>query len=385
VGPGVIGTKFYPDIAGQGKHEIKYYITDINGCSSNTGNFTEVRKVKGVYNNLPLIMCYRDTTYNISVTGLPSGITVIDFLNSKNSLVHIPGDSSATYRLPLARAGYDTVRFSYTWGGVNYILSRTVFIDSIGKIAITGLKDNYCDYEGTVTLRVLVENSTGNGNFSFSGPGTAFTNYGNLADFFPSLTPTSATPYKVYYTHVSSVNSSGCKKKVESPVTVNKSPFVAITKTRTTVNLEEPPILLQGVPSNGIFSGKGIYKSGVDYVFNPLVAGLGDIEILLSFVDSKGCFASDKDTLKVTLATGIINGINAGAQYCYDGRDDTLKFVSSVPYLSGSFVGPGIHNISADEAVFNPGSAGKGDHKITYTYSDLKGTMFDVPAILKVD
>jgi hypothetical protein len=385
VGPGVIGNKFYPDIAGQGTHEIKYYLTDLNGCSSNTPKTTIVRKVQGLFNNLPSIICYRDTIFNISVTGTPDSITIIDFINSKNSLGHVPGSANAAYNIANAGPGYDTIKLSYTWGGVDYTLSKTVYIDSIGKIAITGLKDNYCEYEGTTTLRVLVENSTGNGNFGFSGPDSSFTNFGNLADFFPSKTPTSATPYTVSYTHVSTVNNSGCRRKVEIPVTVNKKPVVGIIKTRTTVNYEETPILLEGVPSGGNFSGKGIYKQGGNYVFNPMVAGMGEIEVLLSYTDSVGCFASDRDTLIVSKATGVIQGINAGGQYCKDGLNDTLKFESVFPYFSGSFIGTGITNISPDEAVFNPGLARKGDHKIVYRYSDMAGTIFDVSAQLNID
>lgn len=385
VGPGVIGNKFYPAIAGQGVHEIKYFITDINNCSSNTPKTTTVRKVQGTYVNLPSIICYRDTTYNISVSGAPGGITILDFVNSKNSIVHTPGTTNAVYSVSAAGSGYDTVRFSYKWNKVDYTLSKVVFIDSIGKVAITGLKDNYCDYEGTVSLRVFVENSTGNGNFSFSGPDTSFTNYGNLADFYPSKTPTSATPYIVRYSHVSTVNNSGCRKKVEVPTYVNKSPTVSISTARTTVNFDEAPFILEGIPTNGIFSGKGIYRQGADYIFNPQVAGLGNIEVNFSFVDTKGCYAAIKDTLIVSVAMGTIEGINPNAQYCYDGADDTLQYVSGSPWLLGQFIGPGLTNISPDKAIFRPSVAGKGDHKIIFRYFDMMLTSFDVPAILKVD
>ncbi|MGD0341532.1 MAG: hypothetical protein ABSA76_07485, partial [Bacteroidales bacterium] len=385
VGPGVIGTKFYPSIAGQGTFEIKYYITDINSCSSNTSKTTTVRKAEGTINNLPAIICYRDTTYNISVSSLPSGTTVTDFTNTKNSLIHSAGSLLAQYGVAAAGSGNDTVRFSYKWDGVDYTLSRAVFIDSIGKVVISGLKDNYCDYEGTVSLRVFVENSTGNGNFSFTGPDTSFTNYGNLADFYPSKTPPSALPYYVKYTHVSTVNSSGCRKTVSSPVTVNKSPAVAILTSRVTVNYEESPFVLSGSPSDGLFSGKGIYRQGPDYVFNPLVAGLGNIEITFSYVDSKGCYAAVKDTLIVSNAQGTIQGINSNSQYCYDGPDDTLKYVSVSTWLFGQFIGDGLTNISSGQAVFRPSASGKGDHKIVFRYFDLMGTPFEVPAVLKVD
>ena len=229
IGSGVSENKFFPDIAGLGDHNIMYKIIDANNCTDDLTQQTTVRKALGTFVDLPSVICYRDTTYNISLTGLPSGITILDLIDSRNS-VAVTGSSSAAYHIPDAGAGYDTLKFSYIWDGVNYSISKTVFIDSIGKVVITGLKDNYCDYEGTATLRVLVENSTGSGNFGFSGPDSSFTNYGDLADFYPSKTPTSVNPYSISYTHVSTVNNSGCRKTVESPVTINKSPSVSILK-----------------------------------------------------------------------------------------------------------------------------------------------------------
>ena len=384
IGPGVLDTIFYPNIAGQGVHEIKYYITDVNGCSSNTSKTTTVRKVEGIYNNLPSVICYLDTVYNVYVNNLPDGISIVDFTNSKNSLIY-NGDTSALYNPSLAGSGYDTIRFTYEWGDVMYALERSIYIDSIGKVAVTGLKDNYCDYEGTVSLRVFVENSTGNGNFAFSGPDTSFINYGNIADFYPSKTPTSLLPYVVSFTHVSNVQNSGCKKTVDYEIHVNKSPFVNITTSRTSINYEEAPILLEGIPSDGAFNGKGVYLQDTSYVFNPGVAGLGDIEIMLTYVDSLGCYAADIDTLHVAFSVGTIEGINSNSQYCYDGPDDTLQYVSESPWTSGQFFGDGLTNLPPDKALFDPDAAGKGDHHIFFRYSDLDGTVFEVSATLKVD
>jgi hypothetical protein len=385
VGAGVIGNNFFPDIAGQGSFDIKYSVTDANLCSSSTVKTTTVRKAEGVFNDIPSSICYRDTTFNIFITDLPSGITIQNFINTKNSLSYVAGTTSAAYNVPDAGAGYDTLRFSYLWDGVGYTLSKTVFIDSIGNILITGLKENYCDYEGTASARVLVENSTGSGNFSFSGPDSSFTNFGNLADFYPSKTPTSATPYTVSYTHVSTVNSSGCRKTEVLPVTVNKSPEVSIFNTRITVNIEEDPLLLSGTPVDGVFSGKGVYIAGTDYVFNPAVAGVGNNEIVLSYTDSKGCSGSDKATLIVSEASGTINGININNQYCYDGSDDTLTYTSVQPWSAGSFSGRGITNTGTAEAVFDPSEAGKGDHEIVFTYSDYAGTLFSISSTVNVD
>ena len=387
IGAGVSGDKFYPAIAGVGSFDIEYKVKTAENCTNNTTITTVVDKPTGTFNNLPSKICYSNTTYNVSMSGLPSdldGYTVLNFKNKKNSLVWTPGSLSAQYNVAAAHAGYDTLWFSYRRKGIDFTLSKEVFIDSIGSIQITGLKDNYCDYDGTATLRVLVENSTGSGNFSFSGPAVGFTNYGLLADFYPSLTPTGTT-YTVSYTHVSTVNNSGCTKTEALPVTVNQSPTVNIFNTRTTVNIKETPIVLSGSPVDGIFSGKGVYKSGSNYVFDPVVAGLGDIEFALSYTNSKGCLATKKDTLTVAEASGSIVGLNANNQYCYDGPKDQLTYTSSKPWTAGSFSGAGITNTGSAQAEFDPASAGKGDHDIAFTYSDLFGTVFNIKATVNVD
>jgi hypothetical protein len=385
VGPGVFGSTFYPSIAGQGGHELRHYVTDANGCSSNLPKTTTVRKAQGTFSGISGIICYRDTTYSVSVTGLPAGITITGFTSKTGGLTWVAGTANGSYHVPTAGAGIDTLKFSYLWDAVPYSISQPLFIDSIGKITIIGIKDNYCDYEGVVNLRVFVENSTGSGNFSFSGPPAAFANYGTMADFNPSLVTPSVSQYAITYTHVSTVNSSGCRRSDTSWLYVNKSPDVSIIKTRTTVNIEESPIELEGNQPDGIFSGKGVYSLAGKYVFNPSIAGLGKTGILYSYVDTKGCYSATSDTLVVSVATGSIQGINPANQYCYDGLTDTLTYESAEPWLSGVFSGKGVVNVTPGVATFNPSAAGPGDHKIIFSYYDLLMTNYQVAQTVNVD
>ncbi len=389
LGDGISGNKLFPDIAGTGPKNIVYKITDINGCIDEVNKSTVIRKAKGTINGLASVECYSNTTKNITVTGLPNDpldvVNILSFTNKKNSIVWTAGSTTAQYNIEAARAGYDTLTFSYTWDGVPYSIKHGVYIDSIGKIEITGLKAAYCDYETNTTLNALVENSTGNGSFAFSGPAAGFTNFNLYAIFRPSLTPSSATPYTVSYTHTSNVNSSGCTKTATLPVTVNKSPDVSIFNSRITVNIKETPLILSGSPVEGAFSGKGVYKVANDYVFDPEVAGLGNIEFALTYTDSKNCTTVKKDTLIVSAASGTIQGINANNQYCYDGLKDTLTYTSSKPWFNGSFSGAGITNIASAKAVFDPAAAGKGDHDLVFTYYDQYDTEFEISATVNVD
>jgi hypothetical protein len=48
--------------------------------------------------------------------------------------------------------------------------------------------------------------------------------------------------------------------------------------------------MLTSNPSESSFTAlKGVYRQGTDYFFNPILAGLGKMGIMMSYVDSKGC------------------------------------------------------------------------------------------------
>ncbi len=384
-GPGIVGDQFYPGLAGVGSHGISYSVTDVNGCSASKTNNTLVREAQGAIEGLPDIICYDDMIYGIDVTGLPAGVSITGFSNTKGG-ISSSGPTTADYYIPGVGAGRDTVRFAYIWEGVGYELSRIVYIDSIGKLEIIGLNDSYCEYEGDVNMRISVENSTGSGNFAFTGPDTSFVNYGQIADLYPYKTPPSDIPYQLSYTHVSTVQSSGCTKTVSRDVYVHPSPDVEILTDRPTVSLDEAPFDLTGSPSEGTFSGNGVYLDGPVYKFNPSVAGEGNTVVNFSYVDTNSCASAINTSIMVVKAEGAISGVNEGNQYCYDGLNDTLIYENTGASWTGiGFEGAGITAIDDTRAVFDPAAAGRGDHRINYSYNDSVLTRFVVSVTLNVD
>ncbi|MCF8223593.1 MAG: T9SS type A sorting domain-containing protein [Bacteroidales bacterium] len=384
-GSGIVGDEFYPGLAGVGNHDIRYSVTDANGCFATTTNTTDVREAQGSIDDLPAVICYDDTTYTVSISGLPAGVILAGFSNTGGGITQT-GPLVADYYIPGAGSGYDTLSFAYVWDGVDYELKQQVYMDSIGKVEIIDLMDEYCEYEGDVNMRVSVENSSGTGNFSFSGPDSSFTDYGQIADLYPYKTPPSAAPYQVSYTHVSSVQSSGCSKTVSRDVYVHAEPDIDILTDRATANLEEDPFILEGVPADGTFSGDGVYKDGAVYKFNPSLAGEGSTSITFSYIDGNTCFSSVAEDILVVKAQGTIEGIDAGNQYCYDGQDDTLSYENAGTGWTGiGFQGNGINVIDPVSAVFDPSQAGKGEHQVFYSYYDSVMTRFDIPVSLSVD
>ena len=139
VGNGVSANKLFPDLAGTGLDIITYSIKDENLCYNDSTQSTIIRKAQGTIVGLPPVVCYWDTTYNVTATGLPPGVTVLDFTNKKNSIVHTPLSTNASYNILAAGSGSDTLIFSYLWDNVGYAITTVVNIDSIGQVVINNL------------------------------------------------------------------------------------------------------------------------------------------------------------------------------------------------------------------------------------------------------
>ena len=212
LGNGVSGNRFFPAIAGLGNHEIKYTITDANNCTNNFSSTTSVRKAQGYFTDIPSVVCYSDTTYNVKIAGLPlSGVSIIDLTNTKHTVVHVPGADNADYNIPVTGAGPDTLVFSYNWDGISYDLFKPVFIDSLGQVTIGNLiaGDKICN---NVTPFELFTSIAGG---VFAGP--VIGGY---------LDPTRATGLTaVAYTFTN--ENTGCFTTTKIPITIFPSPNVS--------------------------------------------------------------------------------------------------------------------------------------------------------------
>ncbi|OFY66813.1 MAG: hypothetical protein A2V64_07100 [Bacteroidetes bacterium RBG_13_43_22] len=210
-GNGVSGNKMFPDIAGLGEHEIKYSITDANGCSANLGKKTTIRKAQGSFTDIPSVICYSDTTYIVKVIGLPASVTVTGFTNTKNTLAYTMGFTYADYNVPAAGEGFDTLHFSYKWDGVDYSISKALNVDRLGQAVIKNLTsvDLICDNMG---IYELFPEPTGG---VFSGPVS-----GNYLNPKAGLGPAIVT-----YTYTN--QKTGCSISTSVPVTIYRAPKVA--------------------------------------------------------------------------------------------------------------------------------------------------------------
>ena len=168
IGNGVSANKLFPDIAGTGTNFITYTIRDANFCYNESNKSTIIRKAQGTIVGLTPVICYKDTTYTVSVTGLPSTATILDFTNSKNSIVHTHGASTASYSVVAAGSGLDTLYLSYLYETVDYAVSAVVNVDSIGLVEIKNLLPGDIVCANIPPFELFTSPSGG----SFSGPVT---------------------------------------------------------------------------------------------------------------------------------------------------------------------------------------------------------------------
>jgi hypothetical protein len=211
-GNGVSGNKLFPDLAGLGEYEIKYIITDNNNCTASLGKKTLIREAQGTFTDITGIICYSDSTYKVKATGLPgSGLVITAFTNTKNTLVHTPGTANADYSVPAAGPGEDTLTLKYKWDGVDYSISKPLFVDSLGQVLIKNLSDgqSICDNQPSFELNPSILGGT------FTGPMS-----GNYLDPKKALGPVDVT-----YTYINS--RTGCSTTIEVPVIIYPAPQIS--------------------------------------------------------------------------------------------------------------------------------------------------------------
>jgi hypothetical protein len=222
-GNGVSGDKLFPDIAGLGEHEIKYTITDTNFCSANLGKKTTIRQAQGTFTDIPSVICYSDTTYNIRITGLPSGIAITGFTNTKNTIIYTPGETKAGYYVPDAGGGPDTLIFTYLWDGVSYTISKILNIDNLGEVQIKNL-----------TPGQIICNNLAPYELFPSVPGGIFS--GPVSGSY--LDPLKATgPASVTYTYTNL--KTGCSTSTSVPITIFPAPKVEFHTTDVCIESEQ--------------------------------------------------------------------------------------------------------------------------------------------------
>ena len=194
---------------------------------------------------------------------------------------------------------------------------------------------------------ILRLTATGGTNYSWSSIPAGFSSTAAS----PFVAPLSTTQYVVQ------VGGACGTARDTVTVIVHPLPGVSFGPIADVCVDDAPFALTTGSPAGGVYAGTGV--SGGTFV--PSIAGAGTHTLSYSYTDLNGCINTTTQSITVhPLPVVSFSGLNPA--YCISSSAAAL-FGSPA---GGSFSGPGI--LAGD--LFDPATAGEGNHQITYTYTD---------------
>lgn len=319
-GPGITGNTWSATAAGVGTHLVRHIVAGTGSLCPDTVERT-VRvyaPITGLSFSLPTLqVCNNATPIQASYSQTAGG----SFAG--------PGISQTGLFNPAGLNGPVRLVYRARNGACRDSIVLNVVVNPAITASFTGLTSSYCTGSGPVTL-------VGSGGGTFIGPGVT----GN--QFNPaSLGPGS---YTVAY-----AVGGPCPDTARQTVTIIGVPGPITTNLPTSICPTANPIVLQGTPAGGIFSGPGVGNG----VFNP--AGLSGTVRIWYKVNAGAC--SDSVASDVTITSNPAVTLLVDTLICLPTGTITLR--ASTP--GGVWSGPGI---TGD--VLDPSVAGIGLHQINY-------------------
>ncbi|MHC1708243.1 MAG: T9SS type A sorting domain-containing protein [Bacteroidales bacterium] len=326
-GIGVSGDLFYPEVAGYGYWELKYFFTNEFGCNSIASIWVMVNEAPQVALYGPENLCLNADA--VELTGYPEGGTF-----SGNGIL------GNVFNPAIAGTGNHAISYDFTdANGCSNTASITINVLEIPQLSINPVGP-LCENNEAVELT-----GTPEGGY-FTGT-EVWNNY-----FYPSWAGTGT--YTITYTYT---DTQGCSNSIESTIVVNPITGL-IFNPLPDVCLNASPVLLEALPTGGTFAGNGV----VDNVFYPVQAGLGLSEITYTYTNEFGCNS-------IASVWVMVNEVPQLALYGPENICLNADAVELTGYPEGgTFSGNGILG-----NAFNPAIAGTGNHAISYDYTDANG------------
>ncbi|MCB0480887.1 MAG: SBBP repeat-containing protein, partial [Flavobacteriales bacterium] len=325
-GSAVIGTNFYPFIAGAGTHSV--YYTKSNGTCSDTASTTvEVDPVPVATLSAFSARCANDGVFTLS-GGSPAGGTYL----YNNSAV-------TTFNPSSVGAGVYTIKYAVSNFCGSDTASKTITVNA----------------QPIVSLGAFAAICSNSSNFTLSGGnpsgGSYFGNNISSGSFSPS--GAGAGSHTINYTYT---DANGCKDTASKNIVVNAAPAVSMNNL-TSVCIDNGLVALSGgSPTPGTYTGTGVTGTN----FNPATAGVGTHTITYKHTNANSCTDSASKTITVH-ALPVVSLSNLSS-VCVNASSITLTGGSPA---GGTYSGTGVTGTS-----FNPATAGVGTHTITYSYTD---------------
>jgi hypothetical protein len=312
------------DPTAAGNYPIKYYYTDLNGC-------TDTSTVSALVNSLPLVTFtgfeaeYCENGPQDTLTGSQAGGTFLGTGITDNA------DGTA-YFDPIATGNID-ITYYYTDGnGCSDTSIQSVTVHPLPTVSFSGLAAEYCFGENQDTL---IGSQTG-GTYL----GNGITDNANGTAYFD---PTVSDTYDITYFYT---NANGCIDTALQSVTVHPLPVVDYAGLSTDLCVMEDPDTLVGnqAPAGSFFGGTIVDQGDGTGIFTPLTDGI--YNIYYAYTDGNGC----RDSIMYSVTVHPLPVVSIGAYDTIYDISDPSFFIAGTP-PGGIFTGKGISGITYDPAI----------------------------------
>jgi gliding motility-associated-like protein len=340
---GTAATVLNPATLTPGTHTIIFSGTGVNGCATKDTASVTINALPTVaITGLNAAYCQGDPAVTLAATvNSSTGNGTVTFT--------VNGTTTTTFDPTTLAPGTYTViaTGTLTATGCQNTTTRTITINALPTVAITGLNPAYCVSATAVPLTSTLTGGTGSVTYTVNGsPAT-------------TLNPAILGPGTYTVIATGTVTSTGCRNTATQTVTINALPTVTI--------LGLNPAYCQGSPAvtlGGTVSGNGAISFTVNgtatSVFDPSTLTPGTYTVIATGTDTNTCSASVTQTVVINaLPTVAITGLNPA--YCASSPAVTLAATVS---------GGGTSTFTVDgqpATVLDPATLTAGTHTVVAT------------------
>ncbi len=353
-GNGVSGNTLDPTVIGVGTDSIGYTVANATGCIDTAYQNITVLGFPAAVITSPDSICF--DTFPFSLQATPTGGSFL-----------ING-SLGTLIDPLnIGLGLQQVSYIYpnSFGCTDTIYQDLYIFPLPSSFAGTG---QTIPYGGIANLSATVTGGTGPYSYNWS-PGTLLNDSTILSpQTLPLLNSTTFT-----FTATDSVT--GCSHSSSVTILLSGGPLeILFPTTIDTVICVGDSTQLDVLASRGTTGNFTYSWSTGDTIQNPFVSPSSTQQYIITIDDGDSTL---QDSITITVNPLPVVGFNPFTDTCLN---EPPFLLSGGTPLGGIYSGTGVVN----DTMYDPSIAGKGDHLITYTYTDTNGCSNDTSQILKV-
>jgi gliding motility-associated-like protein len=381
-------TTGYPAVFGNfywgARHQILYTAAELNAMGFIGGKITSIAF------NLASLNASVITYNNFEIRMKCTSASALTNWESGLSVVHPAQNHNVTL-------GWNTFQLAniYEWDGVSNLIVETCFNNSSWDDNCSNTYTNtafnsvlyyradmagvcYSGTPTTSTERPNIQIGYCGGTANPANYTYAWTPANTVSDptiINPTTIPPGSPSYQVIVTDIAGGCSDTATVIIQNSV-VPPDPTIIIPS-QTFYCINDPAIAIATVTAGGVWTGTGINAAGV---FTPIIAGVGNHELVYTIYASPTCFISDTVFLDVVSSPNATITTTNNLQICIT----STPFSMTSAVAGGDWTGAGI----SLTGLFDPVLAGPGTHDIIYTLGSgncieddtISITVIDIPS-----